>query len=189
MTYLYDSKFRVTSPQGDRIINGATQYHPGIDTVGIDKHVRALRSGVVVLSSMVTDHNNRAWEFGNRVVVRDGNGVFAMYCHLGIRFVEEGQTVQEGSYIGMEGFTGFVIPSGPGGSHVHFEVRDRLGAGYVVLDAAKYMGIPNTSGWCGIDYSVDVAKRCSLGKDFVAHVDAYEYHAAAWRKIWTGLNE
>jgi ribosomal protein S6--L-glutamate ligase/gamma-F420-2:alpha-L-glutamate ligase len=46
---IYSGKFKVTSPFGQRTLNGKPDDHPGIDVVGItDKHVCAVVGGRVV---------------------------------------------------------------------------------------------------------------------------------------------
>lgn len=138
----YKSAFRCTSPQmANRTVMGVTAPHNGMDFVGTDKNIYAVKSGVVVVSSIITDRNNSAWQFGNRVMIRDADNKYVMYNHLSYRRVSQGQQVVAGQIIGVEGSTGRST-----GSHLHFEVRDRQGIGYNVLSAAEYLGIPNSTG-------------------------------------------
>lgn len=134
----YKKGFRVTSVQGPRW----GQPHQGLDMVGVDKNIYAVKSGVVVVSSIIDKATGRAeWAFGNRVMIRGDDGKFVMYNHLARRTVTQGQRVEAGTLIGVEGCTGHCVPSN--GVHLHFEVRDRQGYPYTVLSAADYLGIPN----------------------------------------------
>ncbi len=140
--YPYKSSFRVTSPQmPTRTVAGATAPHNGIDLVGVDKNIYAVSDGTVVKSEIVTNRANEAWQFGNRVWIRDRQNKIVCYNHLAVRKAAVGQAVKAGDLIGVEGSTGRST-----GSHLHFEVRDRLGAGFKVFSAAEYIGIPNAIG-------------------------------------------
>lgn len=135
----YKSNFRLTSPQSaSRTVLGVTAPHNGIDLVGTDKNIYAVSAGTVVKSEIITDRNNPSWQFGNRVWIRDADSKIICYNHLANRRVSVGQTVKAGDLIGLEGSTGRST-----GSHLHFEVRDRLGVGFKALSAAGYLGIPN----------------------------------------------
>lgn len=63
--------------------------------------------------------------YGNLLVIEtaDGGQVTAWYAHLAERRVRVGETVRTGEVIGTVGYQGNVIPQGPGGAHLHFEVR------------------------------------------------------------------
>lgn len=141
----YKDNFRVTSIQRpDRNIGGVIAPHNGIDLVGINKNIYAVSDGKVVISSLINrSTGNTAWKFGNRITILDKNGKYVMYNHLNARYVFTGQVVKAGQLIGKEGWTGYVVPVGPRGSHLHFEIRDRLGLGYKNFSAAEYLGIPN----------------------------------------------
>lgn len=140
--YPYKSNFRVTSPQmPTRTVAGVTAPHNGIDLVGVDKNIYAVSDGTVVKSEIITNRANEAWQFGNRVWIRDRQNKIVCYNHLATRKVAVGQVVKVGDWIGVEGSTGRST-----GSHLHFEVRDRLGAGFKVFSAAEYIGIANNVG-------------------------------------------
>jgi len=60
---------------------------------------------------------------GNYVRILHPNGVVTYYGHLSSILVSPGARVLQGQLIGYTGYTGYTIPRGPGGCHVHFEVR------------------------------------------------------------------
>lgn len=60
---------------------------------------------------------------GNYVRVLHPNGVVTYYGHLSRAVKSPGQRVSQGEIIGYIGYTGYTVPAGPGGCHVHFEVR------------------------------------------------------------------
>lgn len=137
----YKGRIRITSVQmPSRTVMGKTAPHNGMDLVGDDKRIYAVQSGAVVVS-VNTEPPNSAWQFGSRVWIKDAQGKIACYNHLSERLVKEGDQIKAGQQIGVEGSTGRST-----GSHLHFEVRDRLGAGYKVYSAAEYLGIPNVTG-------------------------------------------
>ncbi|MBQ2392255.1 MAG: M23 family metallopeptidase [Clostridia bacterium] len=131
-------KYRVTSPYGKRVLNGATQFHGGVDLVGIGgTAVCSVCDGTVVSSQIITDKNNLTWQWGNYVAVRGSDGAVIYYCHLASRAVKKGDKVKKGQRIGIMGNTGYSF-----GAHLHFEVRRNNKA----IDAAEYLGIPNKTG-------------------------------------------
>lgn len=60
---------------------------------------------------------------GNYVRILHPNGVVTYYGHLSSILVNPGAKVLQGQIIGYSGYTGYTIPRGPAGCHVHFEVR------------------------------------------------------------------
>lgn len=60
---------------------------------------------------------------GNYIRVLHPNGVVTFYGHLGNQAVSVGERVLQGQIIGYTGHTGYTIPAGPSGCHLHFEVR------------------------------------------------------------------
>ncbi len=59
---------------------------------------------------------------GNYVRILHPNGVATQYGHLSKILVSVGQRVSQGQIIGLMGYTGKTIPSGPAGCHLHFDV-------------------------------------------------------------------
>jgi murein DD-endopeptidase MepM/ murein hydrolase activator NlpD len=175
---IYSGKFKVTSPFGQRTLNGQPDDHKGIDVVGItDKHVCAAVGGRVVTSKIVTDKSNRTWEWGNFVCILGDDGRMYYYCHLSKRLVSVGRRVEAGEHIGIEGNTGYSF-----GSHCHFEVRENG----VSIDPAPFLGIPNKAGTYGTDWRAEVQKKFGLSKDTLAYLDKYKYAADLYRKLGGG---
>lgn len=117
--------------------------HDGLDLVGIDsKEVHATISGTVHYAGW-ENANNHAQGFGQYVCIRGTDGLFYYYGHLSQLKVGTGQIVTCTDVIGIEGYTGHVIPSGPGGSHCHYEIRGGFFKGAKVYDVCSKSGIPN----------------------------------------------
>lgn len=59
---------------------------------------------------------------GNRLVLVSGANRHA-FCHLEKPLVSVGQNVKRGQPLGVMGYTGYTIPSGPGGRHLHHVIQ------------------------------------------------------------------
>lgn len=140
MIFPFDSDtLRVTSPFGNRVLNGKADNHTGYDMVGVGSHiVTAVADGTVVRSRIVTDTTDLTWQWGNYVCVRTATGQYHYYCHLQSRSVTEGQAVKVGDRLGVMGNTGYSF-----GAHLHFEVRASDGR---TLSPESVLGIPNRTG-------------------------------------------
>jgi murein DD-endopeptidase MepM/ murein hydrolase activator NlpD len=131
-------KFRLTSPFGQRMLNGVSEYHGGVDLVGVETTaVCSVCDGTVLVSQIITDKSNLTWQWGNYVAVLANDGTVHYYCHLASRAVKNGDKVKKGQRIGIMGNTGYSF-----GAHLHFEVRRNNKA----INAADYLGIPNKGG-------------------------------------------
>ena len=134
MKLLFSGRNRITS--GYRLPE--RKDHNGLDIVGIDsRDILCPADGIVKSSTIVTDHSNLTWQWGNYVRVDDAQGRRLFFCHMDSRSVIAGQRVKQGDKLGIMGNTGYSF-----GAHTHFEVRD--GDGKTILDPAEYLGIPNT---------------------------------------------
>ena len=60
---------------------------------------------------------------GLNVRILHPNGVVTFYGHLSKSLVGAGAKVYQGQVIGYTGYSGYTIPAGPAGCHLHFEVR------------------------------------------------------------------
>ena len=172
---IYSGRYKVTSPFGNRTLNGSADDHKGIDVVGIEnKYVCAVVGGQVVSSTMITDRSNRTWEWGNYVCVLGDDGRRYYYCHLSSRAVGVGQKIKAGDHVGIEGNTGYSF-----GSHCHFEVRKNG----VSVNPAPFLGIENKIGTYGRDYRAEVKKAFGLSEDTMKYLDGYKYAADLYRKL------
>lgn len=153
MTGPFKGKFKVTS--GYRTPERPD--HNGLDLVGLeDKNIYAPCDGIIGASGIVTNKNDITWEWGNfvRLDVADGHSIYM--CHMASRAVTKGQKVKKGDKLGVMGYTGYVLPVGPGGTHTHFEVRKT--ATNKPVNPCDYSGIPNKTGIYennARDYKVD----------------------------------
>jgi septal ring factor EnvC (AmiA/AmiB activator) len=78
---------------------------------------------IATISGTVTTYvrGNTATGRGNEVVITNGS-TQVKYCHLNRIDVANGSRINEGQQIGLCGWTGYVLPKSPAGSHLHFEV-------------------------------------------------------------------
>lgn len=97
---------RITSSYGQRW--GRT--HEGTDMVG-GRTIMASAAGKVVFAG-------RKGTYGNAVIVDHGNGYQTLYGHMSSISVRSGQSVGQGSKLGIMGSTGRST-----GTHLHFEIR------------------------------------------------------------------
>jgi|GEM_PF-923898 Membrane proteins related to metalloendopeptidases len=138
LPYLKGLRVNVTSPFGNRILNGISENHSGIDLVGTGKNIHANIDGEVIQSRIVTDKTNLTWQWGNYITIQDSKGYQHIYAHLNTRHVGIGDIVKVGQIIGVEGNTGYSF-----GSHLHYEVRT---SDNKAIDPTPFLGIPNTIG-------------------------------------------
>ncbi len=119
-------------------LTGARRFHAGVD-IGAP-------SGAPVVASASGTVVSAGWNggYGKAVVIEQPNGVRqTLYGHLSEISVQAGQSIEQGTVLGLVGSTG--NSTGP---HLHFEER-----------------VPNPTGWVAIDpgqeikYALDVLKR------------------------------
>lgn len=134
------NKVRLTSPYGNRTLNGTKQFHTGYDLVGVGSYdICAAVGGKVVHSRIITDKNNATWQWGNYVCIKGTDGLYYYYCHMKSRAVTAGQIVNAGDKLGVMGNTGYSF-----GAHLHFEVRSADGK--KKINPETILGIPNKTG-------------------------------------------
>lgn len=175
---------KITSPYGNRLLNGVKGFHGGLDIVGVNSdEVVSVSNGTVLWSQIVTDKNNPTWEWGNYVAVMGDDGNTCYYCHLASRNVVAGQKVNAGDVIGIMGNTGHSF-----GKHLHFEVRP---ANLKATDAAKYLHLPNAV--CEISekeyYSDEVCKACGFLAGTRSYINKYMWAADLWHKLATYIRQ
>ena len=92
---------------------GYPHFHTGIDLVEpFGSPVYAADDGIVAL----VGSSSRG--YGNYVVIAHAGGLDTLYGHLSTALVNVGQTVTQGTVVGLEGSTGNST-----GAHLHFELR------------------------------------------------------------------
>jgi murein DD-endopeptidase MepM/ murein hydrolase activator NlpD len=110
--------------------------HPGIDLVcDSDATIKAIHGGTVIRSK-----TSGSW--GSYVVIEQEDGLSAIYAHLNARFVEVGDNVAEGQFVGVMGNSGNV-----NGTHLHLEIQSDYYNAYSHQDIAEYLGIKNEVGF------------------------------------------
>lgn len=106
--------------------NGKPRAHQGID-LAVDNGYRcyAVDDGTVAFAADIPNG------YGKQVCLALSSGLFAFYAHLSRIDVKQGQAVKAGDVIGLTGSTGNAagMMNEAGGSHLHFEVRDRAQCG------------------------------------------------------------
>ena len=137
----FKGKFKVTSPQGNRVLFGKTEYHDGLDLVGLDsKNVYSTVNGVVEHAGWQNGLNHNEG-FGLYVRIKQNGTVDRYYFgHLSKINVKKGQVVCAGDLIGVEGSTGLST-----GSHLHYCVRGNSSK-KEIRDISIISGIPNKVG-------------------------------------------
>ena len=104
----------ITSPFGPR----GDVIHQGLDLskVPLYSPVYSIDEGVVDVCDVTGNTTAGKW-------LRIKHEGFLTRClHLNSIIVKPGQLVREGQMIGTMGYTGSVIPAGPQGAHLHFEI-------------------------------------------------------------------
>lgn len=136
----YRGRIYFSSPYGDRVLNGKTAWHNGIDLVGLEsKTVIAPCAGRVAVSTMIPRETDltRTWEWGNYIRIDTDDGTRVYLCHLSERLVNAGDIVSAGQPVGIEGDTGLAT-----GRHLHLEVR----RGEASINPCPLLGIENRAG-------------------------------------------
>jgi murein DD-endopeptidase MepM/ murein hydrolase activator NlpD len=147
----YMGKFQVTQE-----FKGAD--HDGLDLVGLhDKEVHSTVNGTVRYAGW-ENSNNHKQGFGQYVCVRGEDGNYYYFGHLSELKVKTGDKVKVTDVVGIEGYTGYTIPDGPGGSHCHYCVRKNYAKGNF-LNVSEISGIPNKLGTYDDGYLDKISKK------------------------------
>ena len=120
------NSYKVSSQYGQyRTIEGVTGFHRGVDLYkGVDSPVYSFTDGTVdkVVSGYAPNSgrygSTDGQGFGNWVRVKDSAGAYHHYAHMNGVNVSEGDRVNRGDQLGIEGHTGSST-----GAHLHYEVR------------------------------------------------------------------
>ena len=137
------SVYEVTSPFGERYLNGVKNFHSGIDlrlnlgrrivapvearVIGIRNTIKASQTPTIIANKQTALYS------GNYVRLEHGNGLVTEYFHLveGSVVVKVGDLVKPGQLLGEGGNTGYSL-----GSHLHFAIRPNGGS---AVDPLPYL--------------------------------------------------
>lgn len=108
---------------GPRVLNGKEGFHHGVDfaahSVNSDP-IYAVLDGVVVESNMLITGCGTYVKLGHDTNNDGSYDYYSLYCHMYKKFVNTGDTVNNGQQIGIVGSTGDVT-----GPHLHFAWYDK----------------------------------------------------------------
>jgi len=152
----FKGKFRLTSPRGDRVLNGVKGYHKGIDLVGVDDiTVYSIADGTID----ATPYEANGFGYYVRMLLPDGRRIYYGHLKQGSICVKAGQTVKQGDKLGVMGNTGHSF-----GAHTHLEIRPK-GTSKDSLDICDYTGIPNVKGTYTYTEAKATQKRLESAND------------------------
>ena len=127
----FRGRVRVTSPFGWRMLNGAKDFHNGVDLVGVDgTDIVSPLDGTVIMAGYGT-------ECGNQMQIYTRSGRTMFLCHMKKMYVKTGDIVKQGQKLGVMGSTGTKCF----GAHLHFGVYEGKGRSGKVLDAEKFLNL------------------------------------------------
>lgn len=139
---IYKGTYKVTQPYKGKD-------HQGIDLVGLDSKVIYSPVDGIVQKAMKDTYFDGG--MGNYIKILDMSARRHLFAHLSDFYVSEGQIVNKGDKIGVEGNTGHSF-----GSHCHYEMRaSNLSLSY--MNVAEIMHIPNIIGT--YESEVDMTKE------------------------------
>lgn len=102
--------------------------HRGIDIGGVPVGTSILAPAPGIVTVHVPGDGWGDGSFGICVVLdHPGTPWWTIYAHMNGASRTSGETVQDGDLLGEVGFTGRVVPSGPGGAHLHWQLSSHSG--------------------------------------------------------------
>jgi murein DD-endopeptidase MepM/ murein hydrolase activator NlpD len=126
----------MTSPTWGRISQRFHLWHTALDiTNSYRTPIKAPEAGKVTFVGQMGSGTSNA---GLVVQIGDPSGNGHRLCHLDSFIVKTGQSVTQGQVVGYMGYTGFTIPAGIKGTHLHW-VMFRGGKR---VDPLNYVSVP-----------------------------------------------
>ena len=129
--------YRVSSPFGNRVINGATEFHRGIDigrNLSPPKPIE--NANIVAIAAGRVTSSFFSPTGGNMIIINHCNGVQSRYLHNSVNLVRASQEVRQGELIGRVGNTGHSF-----GAHLHLDII----INGVHVNPLDHLTIPNTA--------------------------------------------
>ena len=184
MVSCFKGKFKVTSPRGNRVLNGKAEFHKGIDLVGLDDTtVYSVSDGTVR-----TAYQANGAGYYVVVTMADGRRVFYMHLKSGSFKVKTGEKVTVGQPLGVMGSTGAST-----GAHTHLELRPK-GTTSESLDIIDFTGLSNKVGvytyepeMTAYEAACIVEDVCKLDKKTINWLWTYQYAEDLFKKIAKNL--
>lgn len=171
---------------------GGKTWHGGIDLEALDDTTIRMPfykgrkiSGKVTRARIVTNKNNKTWEWGYYICVQlDANQTpdtvnYLYFCHCEKLLVQVGQKVSSGDALAVMGNTGNAALASPPYKHCHFEVRAT--AGGTGVDPTAYAGVPNAVGTYGDQPAQTSGEEVLI--DVAHHQGAIDWEKVPYRAI------
>ena len=117
------------------------------------------------------------------IMIVQSNGYFIVYGHLQATLKSAGNTVSQGEIIAHTGYSGYVLPPGPNGRHIHIEKR--LGTKVNALPLSRYQSVditPELEAYGGSDMTIIVKPITTLKAELKKPIMMYdfEHNTALW---------
>ncbi len=148
---------------------------------GSEKEITAVESGVVVRAGRNNDIHSREHRLGTVVAVKGREGVTVTYGRLACRTVNEGDFVNAGDIIGVEGSSG-----AGSGEYLTLEFR-RNGRR---VDGCDYLGIPHKEAEFKPPLEPSayiVCRACGISEALRDHINESPEAPAFWEKLMARL--
>lgn len=177
MISCFNGTVKLTSPIGERIVMGKSDFHQGIDLVGVDNNkVFTMFDG---LARTLVEPNG----FGNYVRLDMENGLSMYFAHLSKFSIIDNTYVKAGTQLGIMGATGFVT-----GAHTHIELR--VTATRTYIDIHELFKIPKKIGtykssvkWSYEEAKAIVQEKCGLEPHTMAYLDKWNWNKDLFIKL------
>ena len=149
-------EFRITCEFGKESKRWKAGFHTGVDMVNNDKIIYSPTFGKVFRIGYDAS-------YGNYVVIKDDTPNDEHYhwlCHLSNVTVDLNDDVTPETKVGIMGATGNAT-----GTHLHYEIRNKLNKYGIVDNPCDYMGIPNRVGtYNEKDYQIEKDELKTLAR-------------------------
>jgi murein DD-endopeptidase MepM/ murein hydrolase activator NlpD len=151
------------NPYGVKKTYYSLGYHTGQDyEANVEDDILAVADGNIVSAGYSGD-------LGNLLTIQHANRIRTYYAHLS-EFVKKTGSVKKGDHVAEAGFSGNVIPRGPEGAHLHFEVR-KSPYGFnneSILNPNSYLSGSYSVGGKDIDFSGEQGEETRTLQEAIA---------------------